>query len=162
MAARHQIDDAFAMDGADRENFVETEFVEFEGRDFDALSVDLISGDDYGFAGATKFVGDFAVEGNNTFLDVGGENDDVGGFDSEINLIEGGLGDDVGGFLAAEQADTAGIDEREGITAPFGFGGDAVAGDAGDVVDNGDAPAHNAIKQSRLADIRPAHDSDQT
>ena len=47
------------------------------------------------------------------------------------------------------------------LSAPFGLGGDAVAGDAGLVVDDGDAPAGDAIEQGGLADIGSADDGNK-
>jgi hypothetical protein len=43
---------------------------------------------------------------------------------------------------------------------PFGFSGDAVARDAGLIVNNGDAPFDNPVEQRGLADIGPTDDSD--
>ena len=44
---------------------------------------------------------------------------------------------------------------------PFGLGADAVARDAGLVMDDGDAPSDDAIEQRGLADIGPADNGDQ-
>ena len=76
------------------------------------------------------------------------------------HLFERGLDDDVVGFFAAQQADAAGVNERERPPVPFGLGGDAVAGDAGLIVDNCDALADDAIEQRGLADIGPSDDGD--
>ncbi len=43
---------------------------------------------------------------------------------------------------------------------PFSLGADAVTCDAGLIVYNGDAPAHNPVEQSRLADIWATDDGD--
>ena len=63
-------------------------------------------------------------------------------------------------FSRAQQADAAGVHEREGAPAPLGLGADAVARDAGLVVHDGDAPADDAVEQGGLADIGPADDGD--
>ena len=60
---------------------------------------------------------DFAVERHDAFLHVDDEDDDVRGFDGQFHLFERGLDDDVVGFFAAQQADAAGVHEREGVSA---------------------------------------------
>ena len=52
----------------------------------------------------------------------------------------------------------AGVDEGEPAAGPLGVVRDAVAGDAGDVLDDGLAAADDAVDQRRLADVRAADD----
>ena len=63
-------------------------------------------------------------------------------------------------FSRAQQADAAGVHEREGAPVPLGLGADAVARDAGLVVDDGDAPSDDAVEQRGLADVGAADDGD--
>jgi hypothetical protein len=153
--------DALAVDRADRKDFVETEFREFEGIALGPVGVDFVDGDEDRFATSAEPDGSFAVEGDNAFLDVDNEQDDIGGFDGEFDLRQRRLSDDVIGLLAAEQADAAGVYEGEGLSAPFGFGAHAVAGDAGLVVDNGNAAPDNAVEQGGFTDVRAADDGDE-
>src|ERR1051325_11498896 len=96
----HERLNSFTMDGADRKNLFEAKFCKFRSARFGTVSVDFIDGQKNRFATAAKPDGGFAVEGNNTFLHVYDEDDDVGGFDSEFNLFQCGARDDVIGFLA--------------------------------------------------------------
>jgi len=65
------------------------------------------------------------------------------------------------GAFAAQEANAAGVHERVGAAMPFGLHTDAVAGDAGLVVDDGNAFAHDAVEQGGLPDIGAADDGDQ-
>jgi hypothetical protein len=111
------------------------------------IGIDFINGDEHRFAAAAEAFGDFTVERDDAFLDVDDEDDDVGGLDGEGDLFDGGLDDDVAGFFAAKQPDSAGVNESERASAPFGFGADAIAGDARLIVDDGDAASDDAIEQ---------------
>jgi len=61
-------------------------------------------------------------------------------FDGQIHLFHRRLDDDVARLFAPQQADAAGVHEREGAPMPLGLGGDAVTRDTRLVVDDGDAP----------------------
>ena len=104
---------------------------------------------------------DFAVERHDAFLHVDDEDDGARGFDGDFHLFERGLDDDVVGFFAAQQADAAGVHEREGFSAPLGLGGDAVARDAGLVMHDRNPLADDAVEQRGFADIGPADDGDE-
>ena len=65
------------------------------------------------------------------------------------------------GFLAAQQADAAGVHEREGFAVPFRLHAHAVARDAGLVMHDGDAPFDDAVEQRGFPDIRAADDGDE-
>lgn len=55
-------------------------------------------------------------------------------------------------------AEPAGVDELEAVTVVFGFGADAVAGDADLFVNNADAAADEAVEECGLADVGAADD----
>ncbi len=56
--------------------------------------------------------------------------------------------------------EAAGVDEFEAVAVVFGFGADAVAGDADLFVDNADAAADEAVEECGLADVGAADDGD--
>jgi hypothetical protein len=158
----HQIFNAFAVNRADGENFLEAELGKFiHAGLFGAMRVHLVDRNQNGLAAAqAQFLRDFAVQRHNAFLHIDDEDDDVRGFDGQIHLLHRGLDDDVAGFFAAQQADAAGVHEREGASVPFGLGADAVARDARLVMHDGDAPSDDAVEQRGLADIGAADDGD--
>ena len=157
----HQVLDAFAVDRADGENFVEAELGKFV-RAFSARSrVHLVDGDQNGLPLFRNFSADFAVQRHDAFLHIDDEDDGVCGFDRQIHLFQRGLDDDVVGFFAAQQADAAGVHERERLAAPLGLGGDAVARDAGLVMHNRNPLADDAVEQRGFADIWPSDNGDE-
>ena len=107
-----------------------------------------------------NFCRDFAVKRHDAFLHVDDENDGARGFDGDFDLFERGFDNHVIGFFAAQQADAAGVHERERFSVPLGLGADAVARDAGLVVDNRNAFFDDAVEQRGFADIRAADDGD--
>jgi hypothetical protein len=64
-------------------------------------------------------------------------------------------------FLATQQTDAARINEGKGAPAPFGFRADAVAGDAGLIVDDGDSTSNEAIEEGGFPDVRASNDGDE-
>ena len=146
------------MDRADGKNFVEAERGEFRGLGFDARGIDFVDGDQHRFGAAAQTLGGLAIERHDTFPHIDHQDDDVGGFDGELHLFEGRFDDDIIRLFAAQQSDAAGVHQRERSAAPFGFGADAVAGDARLIVNDSDAASDNAIKESGLADVWAAND----
>ena len=120
------------------------------------VGVHLVDGDQDRFAAVAQARGGFAVQRHDAFLDVHHQDDDVGRLDGEFHLFERRLDDDIIRLFAAQQADAAGIHQREGLPVPFHLGADAVARDARLIVHDGDAPAGDAVEQGGLADIGPA------
>ncbi|MFM1943982.1 MAG: hypothetical protein RI897_2964 [Verrucomicrobiota bacterium] len=76
-------------------------------------------------------------------------------------MVDGGSGDDILGLFAFDEADSAGIDESEALSAPFGFGGYAVTGDAGAVVDDGDTASDDPVKEGGFTDVWATDDGDK-
>ena len=62
--------------------------------------------------------------------------------------------------LVEDLFQAGGVEQPEGQVVEPGLGLAAVAGHPGLVVDQGQAPAHQAVEQSRLSDIGPADDRD--
>src|SRR5208283_3344940 len=75
----HEGADAALVDGADGENGFKPQLGEFIGSGFGLVVVGLVDGEKNGFAGAAKAGGDFAVQGNDTFVEVDNKDDDGGG-----------------------------------------------------------------------------------
>ena len=157
-----QLFDAFAMDRTYWKDFLEAELGKFVGMGRGAVSIDLVDGDEHRFAAATEACGGFAIKRDDAFLHIDDEDDEVGGFDSELDLFERGFRDDVGCLFPTEQANAAGIDECERLAMPFGFGADAIARDAGLIVDDGNAPPNDPVEERRLADVRATDDGDES
>jgi hypothetical protein len=136
--------------------------VNTSARGFGLAGVRLVDGDEDRFARAPQTLGDLAVQGHDAFLQIDNKNNDGGGLDGQLDLLEGGLDDDIAGLFAAQQAQAAGVHQREGAPVPLGLDADAVAGDARLVVNDGDAPAGDAVKQGRLAHVGPSDNGDET
>lgn len=156
----HELGNAAAVNRAHGKNGVDAEAGKIGSGRFRAISINFVNGEENRFAGDAEAAGDFLVERGEAFLDVDDEDDDVGGFDGEFDLFDGGGGDDVGGFFAADEADATGIHEGEAAAVPFGFGGDAIAGDARFVMNDGDAAADNPVKKGGFSDVRATDNGD--
>jgi hypothetical protein len=154
----HEIVDAPFVDRTDREDSIETEFGEIGDGIGLACGIDLVGGDDDRFSALPQAAGDFAVEGHDAFASIDDEEDGVSGLDGEADLFQGGLDDGIADFLAPEQTDTACIHEGKGAPAPLGFRADAVAGDAGLIVNDGDATPDEAIEECRFSHVRASND----
>jgi hypothetical protein len=158
----HQILNAFAVDGAHRKYFLETELGEFVHAFFSARRIHLVDGDEDGLAAFAQALRHFAVKRHDAFLDIDDEDDRIRRFDGHADLLHGGLDDDIAGFLAAQQTDAAGVHERVGPALPFGLDAHAVARDARLVMHNRDAFFDDAIEQRGFAHIRAADDGDKS
>ena len=145
------------MNRADGKDLVEAELGELQRAVLGPVGVHLVDGDQDRFAAVAQARGGFAVQRHDALLDVHHQDDDIGRLDGEFDLFERRLDDDIVRLLAAQQADAAGIHQRERPPAPFHLGRDAVAGDARLIVHDGDAPPGDAVEQGRLADVGPAH-----
>ena len=86
----------------------------------------------------------------------------MGGVDGELHLFERRFEYHIIRLFTAQQPDSAGVHQRKGPAAPFGFGADAVAGDAGLIVDDGDAAPDDAVEERGLADVWPANNGNQS
>ena len=104
----------------------------------------------------------FTIERDNAFLHVDDQDDAVGRLQSHLDLFECSVDDHILDFLTAQEADTAGVHEREGPSAPLSLSRHAVASYPGHVMHNGDAPAGDAVEERGLADIGATDDGDDT
>jgi len=150
------------VNGRDREDPLESERAELGEPRLRTRFVDLVDGDQDGFAGASEVLGHLLVERGHPFLDIRHQDDAVGRIQGKIHLLGRRPDHDVVGLLPAHQAKSAGVDQRERTPAPLGLGRDPVAGHAGLIVDDRDAASDDAIEQSGLADIGTSDYGDQT
>ena len=91
----HQPFNALAVNRAHREDVGKPNFGEFRDAGLGPLGVHLIDGDQNRFAAAAQPRGSLAVQRHDALLDVHDEDDDVGRFDGELDLLERRLDDDV-------------------------------------------------------------------
>ena len=150
------------MNCAYGENLLETQFRKLQGIGFDTTSIHLVDGHQHRLAAAAQALRRLAIEWNNAFLHVDYQKDYLCRFDRDFHLRQGSARNDIVRFLAAQQADAAGIDQGEGLAAPFRFGGDPITRHTGLVMDDRDAAADDAIKQRRLTDVGTPYDGDGT
>ena len=120
-----------------------------------ARAVDLVGAEHDGLAGPAQQLDDGLVGVGGADRGVHDEDDRVGGLDRVL-----GLGGDGGVDAEDVLLPAAGVDDLEAAACPLGLVGDAVAGDAGLVLDDGLAAADDAVHQGRLADIRAADDGE--
>ena len=153
-----QFGDGEAVVGADRPGLAEAEGVEVGGGGGQALVVGLVGGDVDGLAGVAQEAGDVGVGGGGAGLHVDDQADGVGLAEGLVDL-RGDLAGVGAGQLLAEQA--ARIDDAEGDAAPLGGGVEPVAGRAGQVLDDGAAPAEDAVEERGLADVGPPDEGEQ-
>ena len=145
------------MNRADRQHSFETQSGKLIQSGFRGVSIDFIDRDDHGFSRFTQKLGNFAIQRNDSFLNVHNENDYIRGFNREIHLINRRPRNDVRRFFPAQQTNAAGINESERTSENFGLGADAVARDARLIVNDGNAASDDAVEQRGFPDIRTAH-----
>ena len=149
------------MNCADGKHFLEAEPGEFIHVLFRRTRVHLIDRHQNGFAAGPQFLRDFTVQRHDAFLHIDDEDDGARGINGDFHLFERGFDDDIFGFFAAQQADAAGVHERERFSVPLGLHAHAIARDAGLVMDDGDAPLDDAVEQRGFPDVRAADDGDE-
>ncbi len=120
-----------------------------------AETVHLVGGQHDGLAGLAQQSYDGLVGVGGADLGVDDEDDRVGGLDRVLGLRGHGGVDPEDVLLPA-----AGVDDLEPAPGPLGLVGHTVTRDAGLVLHDGLAAADDAVDESRLADVRPAHDGE--
>src|SRR5207244_1005832 len=73
-----------------------------------------------------------------------------------------GCRDRVRGLFLAQQTNSTGIHEAEGLSMPFNLRADAVPRHARLVMDNRNTPSGNAVEQSRFPNVRTTHYRDNS
>ena len=152
-----QIAGAVAVDGGDGDGVSQTQVVELvEIRVRRAGGVHLVHRQHDGLAAAQQHICHLMVRGGESCADVRQENDDRGGLNGGLGLLPHELQDQVVGA----GLNAAGIDEGELPPIPVGLSVDAVPGDAGGVLHDGDPPSHQFVEQLGFAHIGPPHNGD--
>jgi hypothetical protein len=83
------------VNGADGENFGESQLGKFTGADVVAVIIDFVDGHQRLLARAAQPGGDFLVQRHDAFMHIDDQDDDACGFDGQFDLLEGGAADDV-------------------------------------------------------------------
>ena len=85
--------------------------------------------------------------------------DDIESLNAYKEFIHFGLTSHVGkNLVLAERLDAAGVHQQHGMSKPFAVSVDAVPGDTGRVIDDGEPLADQFVEQGGLAYIRSADD----
>ena len=119
------------------------------------VSSTLLTASEHGHVDAAQQVGHPGVLLGDAHHGVDHHDHDLGLTDGPLALLA-----DLGVELAAAGQPTAGVDQHEGLALPLGLDLLAVAGDARALLDDGLAPADDAVHQRRLAHVGAAHDGD--
>ena len=117
--------------------------------------VHLVHRQHNGLSRPEEHVGHLLVRGGDAGLNIGEKDDHVRVVYGNLRLLTH-KGEDL---AVRPGLDAAGVDEGELPPVPVALPIDAVPGDAGGVLHNGDALADEFIKEHGLAHIGPAHDS---
>ena len=146
--------------GGDRNRLASTELVEFSAPLVDLGIVGLVHHQDDRRLEVTQPLGDLLVQGHQLVADVHDEEDQAGLVHGRVDLPV----DVLAQIVAVDHADAAGVDQLEEprilVVADLRQRPDPVAGDPGQVIDDGDPPPRQPVEQRRLADVRSAHDHD--
>ena len=144
-----------AVDGGDGDGIAQTQIVEFIDVRAAAL-VHLVDSQDHRLAAPLEHGGHLLIGSGHAGLDVAEEHDDRGVVNGDLGLRTH-EGQDL---IVRPGLDAAGVDEGELPALPVALPVDPVAGHAGSVLHNGQAPADDLIEQHGLAHIGAAHDGD--
>jgi hypothetical protein len=139
---------ATAVQGRDGERLAQPEVPQARGLGLGALVVDLVRGQHDRLLSRAQQADDLLVDVGDADRRVDDEQHGVGDLDRDLRLRGDALGEAAGVGVPA-----AGVDDGEGTAVPDRVVRDAVAGHTGHVLDDGFAPADDAVDQSRLADV---------
>lgn len=116
--------------------------------------IDLIEDEKDGWFGFAEFLGECLVDGGESFLGIDDEKDEIGRLHRDV-----GLHSDLFTKAIIERcADTAGIDEGTGMGGEGAGRGNAIAGHAWLIVDDGDFSTCEAVKEGGFPDIGATDD----
>src|SRR5690606_12844600 len=112
--------------------------------------------DHHRLAGAPQQLGDVGVHRREARAPVGDQEDHLGLLHRELRLLPNLREHDV--IIPGDEA--AGVDDGEEPSCPVGVRVVAIAGDAGEILDQGLATPGDAVEQGALAHVGTAHDGD--
>ena len=150
-----QITRAVTVDGGNLDRVAEAKRVEFirVGIGMAGL-VALVDGQHDRLFRPLEHGRDLRVRSGQADRHVDDHNDDRGRLDGDLRLTA----HELQHFVVRAGLDAAGVDKGKAAAVPLAFAVNAVAGDAGRVLDDGHALAGQFVKEHRLADVRPADD----
>ena len=152
-----QVAGAVAVDGGDGDGVPQPQIVELvEIRVRRAGGVHFVYCQHDGLSAAQQYICHLVVGGGEPRSDVCQKNDDCGGLNGGLGLVPHEFQNQVVGA----GLDAAGVDEGELPPVPVGLPVDAVPGNAGGVLHNGDSPSHQLVEQLGLAHVGPSHNGD--
>ena len=145
-----------SMCSGDGEACTEAEAGELAGAAVDFLDVRFVQNEADAIAGAAEMFGDGLIDGGDSFPGIDQEENDLGGLHGDVRTC----GDGIGELDICIGSDAAGIDQLAWSGRQWAGGRDAVAGDAGLVVDDGDLPGREAVEKGGFSDVGAADESD--
>ena len=144
------------MLGADGDGIGKSQAGEFGGADGVLIDIDLVDGEEERLGGAAHQFGEVLVQRRETVLPVDDEEEHVGRGEGDIDFGVNLFGEARVHFCP----NAAGVDDLERVVAQFALRRDAITGDPGHVVDDGNLPPRETVKEGGFADIRTADDGD--
>ena len=142
-----------AVDGGNGNGVTQAQVIKLV--DVRALAlVHLVHRQHHRLAAPLEHGGNLLVGGGHAGLDVAQEHNDRGVVNGDLGL-RAHEGQDL---VIRPGLDAAGVDQGELPALPVAFSVDAVPGDAGGVLHDGQPPADDLIEQHGLAHIGAAHD----
>ena len=148
-----QVGDAATVQGGDGPRLPEAQAPQLGGLRVADGVVRLVGDEDDRALRRTQHLDDVLVGRRGADVDVDDEQHGVGEIDRDLGLRRDRRVDPLRVGLPA-----TGVDDREPAAQPLGLVGDAVAGDAGGVLDDGLAPAQDAVHERGLAHVGAADD----
>ena len=143
------------MNGGNGDGIPQAQIVELiEVRVRNAGGVHLVDGQNDGLAAAQQHSRHLLICGGESRADIAEEDDDGGVLNGDLRL----LAHEVQNLAVAPGLDAAGIDKGELPAAPVALAVDAVPGDAGGILHNGEALTGDLVKEHGLAHVGAAHD----
>ena len=150
--------DAPHMQRANGENVLKTKLGELGDPPFVRGDVHLVDHHEHRLAGFAQHPGDLEIHRHDALLHADNKQNHVHVIERDLHLGDDLPGEVVAAALALEQADAAGVHQRERMPQPLDLGAKPVARDAGTVVYDRNPLARNTIEQGRLPDIGPTDD----
>jgi hypothetical protein len=126
------------------------------------VCIHLVDRNENWFRAAAQSRCGLSIQRHNTLLHVHNYDDYISRFNGQLDLFESSTHDDVIRLFATEQADSAGVHECERAAMPFDFSGNAIAGYAGTIVNDGDAATGDAVEKRGFSDVRATDDGDKS
>ncbi len=152
----HEVGKSLAVLGRNGVEGIDAEAIKVRDEPFMPLTVHLIQGIENGLTRGPEPVRYFDVSREQALFAVHEEDDEVGLLDGERGLLAHLRVHDVLGL----GLEPAGIHEEKVFSHPLGFGVVPVPRHSGHVIDDGEVPADDPVKESGFADIRTAYYGD--